>query len=228
MSDRVDGPRERDANREMVPCRDAFHRVGAAARRFTHNRGALLRLQVESEFFTSGKGLMRSEYVNGLINKSWTRKPGSRPELVPLIVVAILEIVNVRRLPEQIRNHEIDHVRIATVVLPQVKDQGIAVRQKTHCRYDCRSTNIRRGKRTELDVANIVAEDFYFGKSTVLIFQHAAKPCLLSGTRLAPLRGRTGLHGYSEGIVGHVKMSIMADGPQVGSQCIGEFKAIRH
>src|SRR5579864_2710360 len=159
MSDRVDGPCEGDANREVVASREAFHRVSATARSFTHDGGALLCLQVESEFFTSGKGLVRGQYVDRLINKPWPGNPGNRPELVDLVFVTIGEIVNVRGLAEQIRDHKIYHAGIATMVLPQVKDEGIGMRQKVHGRYGCGPADIGRGKRTELDVPNIVRED---------------------------------------------------------------------
>lgn len=195
MGDRVDGPREGDANREMVASREAFHGVSAAARGFAHDGRALLRLQVEREFFTSGKGLMRSEYVDGLIHKPWPGKPGSRPELVSLVFVAIGEVINVRGLPEQIRDHEIDHVGIAAMVFPQVKNKRIGMRQEVHRRYDCGSANVRGRKRTELDVPNIVTEDFDLRKSTVLIFQPAAAPCLLRRVWLAALSRRTRLLG---------------------------------
>src|SRR4029077_15968081 len=195
MGERIDGPREGDANREMVASRETFHGVGAAARSLAHDDRAFLRLQIESEFFASGKGLMGSEYVHRLIDKPWPGNKRSRPELVSLIFVAIFEIVNVRGLPEQIRDHEIDHVGIATMIFPKVKDKGIGICQKIHCRYDCGSADIRRGKRTELDVPDIVTEDFDLRKSTVLIFQHAAKPCLLSRVWLATFSGRTGLLG---------------------------------
>src|SRR5580693_2437929 len=142
----------------MVASREAFYGVSPSARSFAHNGGALLRLQVESEFFTPGEGLMRSKYVDRLINKPRPGNPGNRPVLVGLVFVTIGEIVNVRRLPEQIRDHEIDHIGIAPMVLPQVKDKSIGMREEVHCGYDRRSADTWRRERAELDVANIVIE----------------------------------------------------------------------
>jgi hypothetical protein len=98
MGDRVDGPTEGDADREVVASSEAFHGVTASARSFAHDGGALLRLQVKSEFFTPGEGLISSDCVYLLINKPRPGNPGNRPVLVDRV-----EIVNVRGLPEQIR-----------------------------------------------------------------------------------------------------------------------------
>ena len=76
--------------------------MGAAAGRFAHNGGALLRLQIERKFLTSRKGLVGGEYVNGLIDKARPRNPRERPELDGLVIVAISQIVNVRWMAEQI------------------------------------------------------------------------------------------------------------------------------
>ena len=144
---------------------------------------------------------MRSEYVDRLINKPRPRNPGNTPVLVGFVIVTVGEVVNVRGPLEQIRNHEIDHVGVATMVLAHVEDEGISVRHKVHCRYDCGPADIRRRKRSELNVPNIVTEDFDFRKSTVLMLQHTTKPCLLSRAWLAVPSSRTGPLRKNEGIV---------------------------
>jgi hypothetical protein len=182
---RVDRSAERDPNREVISGGHTSHGMGAATRRFAHDGAALLRLQIEGKFLPSRKGFVRSEYVDGLIDKAWSRNPGKCPVLVGLVVVAVGEIVDMGRLPEQIGNHKVDHTGIAAMIFAQVKDQGIGMRHKVHCGHDRRSADVRVRKRAELDVANVVIEDLNLGESAVVIFQHGPEPCFISRARLA-------------------------------------------
>ena len=82
---RVDRPREGNANGEVVPRRYASHRMSAAARDFTHDGCALLRLQIEGKLLTSGKGSVRGEDIHRFIDETLSRNPGECPVLVGLI-----------------------------------------------------------------------------------------------------------------------------------------------
>src|SRR5580693_10436355 len=104
---RVDRPANGDSNREVIAGRHTSHRMGAATCSFAHDGSALLRLQIKGKFLPTRKGLLRSEYIDGLIDKAWAGNPGKRPELVGLVVVSVGPIVDMRWLPKQVRNHEI-------------------------------------------------------------------------------------------------------------------------
>jgi len=60
---RVDRPCKRNANSEVVSSGDAAHRMSSTSRAFIHNRGPLLRLQVERELLPAGKCPMRGEDI---------------------------------------------------------------------------------------------------------------------------------------------------------------------
>src|SRR5580704_1529840 len=142
---RVDRSAERDPNCEVISGGHTSHGMGATARRFAHDGAALLRLQIEGKFLPSRKGFVRSEYVDGLIDKAWSRNPGKCPVLVRLVVVAVGEIVDMGRLPEQIGNHKFDHTGIAAMIFAQVKDQGIGMRHKVRfCTTMCKSAHTTR------------------------------------------------------------------------------------
>src|SRR5579864_3427675 len=128
-----------------------------------------------------------------------------------LVVVSVSQIVNMRWLPKQIGNHEIDHVGIATMILAQVKNQGIGMRHKIHRGHDRRSTDVRVWKRAELDIANVVIEDLHLRESAVVMFYHRAEPCFISWARLVRPVNSAGFSRQHVRIVSDKQMSILAD-----------------
>src|SRR6266496_1800007 len=132
LRNRVDWPAKGDSNREVISGRHTSHGMGAATGSFAHDGRALLRLQIKCKFLPTGKGVVRSEYIDRLIDKAWARNPGKGPVLVSLIVVSAGQIVDMCWLPKQVRDDEIDHIGIATMILAQVKNQGIGMSHKSH------------------------------------------------------------------------------------------------
>ena len=62
-----------------------------------------------------------------MVSEARSENPGKCPVLVDLIIVPVCQIVDMGRLLKQIRNHEVNHIRIATMVLPQVKNKSIGL-----------------------------------------------------------------------------------------------------
>ena len=179
----------------MVARRLSLNGMGTATGSFTDDGGAFLRLQIEGELFAAREGLLRGEDVHGLIGEARSGNPGESPVLMRLVLVPVGEVVDVGRLPEQIGDHEINHRRVPAMVLPQVKDQGIGVGDKIHCSDYSRRADIRRRKGAELDVADVVTEDFYLREGTVLLLHHGAELCLVGGAWLVRPGGSIGLLG---------------------------------
>ena len=202
--------------------------MSATPRGFTNNGGSLLGLQVEGKLLTSGKRPVRGEHIHWLIDKTLSRNPRQCPVLMSLIVVASSEVIDVRRLLEKIRNHEIHHAGIAAMILTQVKDERIRVGHEVHCRDDCRPAELRRRESIKFDVADIVVQDFKLGERAVLMLEHRAKARLLSGAGLVWPRSRTRRLGNHKRIVSDKKVLIVADGAQVPAERVGEIVAVGH
>src|ERR1035438_5458112 len=210
----------------MVPRRYASHRMSAAARDFTHDGCALLRLQIEGELLPSGKGSVRGEDIHRFIDETLSRNPGECPVLMGLIIVASGEVVDMGWLSEKIGNHEIDHAGIAAMVLTQVKDERIRVGHEAHRGDDCRSAEFRRREGIEFDVSDIVVQDFKLGKSAILMLEHGAEARFLGWAWFVRSRCRTRRLGHQERIVSNKEMLIMADTAKVAAEGVGEFVAV--
>src|ERR1700729_2884905 len=100
---RIDRPAKGDSDREVISGRHTSHRMGAATGGFAHDGSALLSLQIIREFLPARKGVARSEYVDGLIDKARAGNPGKRPVLVSLVVVSVGQIVDMRGRLKQVR-----------------------------------------------------------------------------------------------------------------------------
>src|ERR1700733_15317021 len=124
--------------------------MGGPSRSFPQEQDPLSRRHIEGKFLPSRKSFVRGEYVDGLIDKAWSRNPGERPVLVGLVIVAVGEIVDMGWLAKQIGNHEIDHTGVASVIFAQVKDEGIGMRHKVHGSHDRRPADVAGGKRANL------------------------------------------------------------------------------
>jgi len=83
---------------------------------------------------------------------------------------AVVEVVQVRRMIEEVRRDEGDHVGITAGVVAQIKDDRISLVQRSHrSRYSCPADR-SIGKLIKFQIADIVRQDpDLFERAVVLL-----------------------------------------------------------
>src|ERR1017187_1538424 len=123
LRDRIDGPAFGNADHEVVVDAMAGYGVCAATGCLADKGGALLRLEVIAELLAAGEGAVGREHEDRLGGEPRTGEVREGPVLGRLVAFAIVEVVEVGGLFENVRGHHVHHLWIASAVVSHVEDK---------------------------------------------------------------------------------------------------------
>ena len=131
------------------------HWMCSPAGSLAHQSSAFKHLEVVAEFFGARKRVLRGQYEDRFARELFARHVRQGPVLVGGVLFAVVEVVQVRGLVEQVGGNERDHSRLAATVLAQVENDSVTVSEKIHRRDRGGSAAIWIREKVELQVANI-------------------------------------------------------------------------
>ena len=100
----------------------------SSSRSLPNNGRPLQALQVVSKFLRAGKRTLGSEHVDRLLRQSGSGNIGQRPILLREVLLAVVKIVQMGGLIEQVTGDHRDHLRIAPAILAKIEDDRVYVR----------------------------------------------------------------------------------------------------
>src|SRR5258708_34204185 len=92
------------------------YRMCAASRRLTHKRGAFQHLQVVAELLRAGESRGRGQHISWLVHQVVSRNGWQCPRLLRCIFPAVVHVIQVRRMVEQVGGDKRDPPRTSTMV----------------------------------------------------------------------------------------------------------------